>query len=474
MQARAFRMARLPRDESGVALFGIVVLCFVMLLLILSALTIGSVDAGLAAQRTAKSRAFYLAEGGITRGLLWLEAQATTPTGADTIFPFGATPDTAGHGTYFVRLIPDSTNGANARPGYTILSTGRVKGRERTLSLHARAELFSDYLYLTDREHEPGFLRPLWFNTGDVIDGPLFTNDQISIQGDPAFIYQVASAYGGPTDDDLTHDPLFRYYNGDQFNNIESAAASNPPYDNPDFQDGFALGVPGIDYPTHSLTDDIEPLAASGGIWINGTYDIELSRVDSITGLPMYGYVSYRKTAQAWNDVEISSTNGLIYVNGSLRICGVLDGTLTIATNGSIWISDDILYRDSDVDGPRLGCNDMLGLIAGTDINIEQTTPNMTDCEIHAAMIALDNCFRADDWASGPLRGVLTVYGSISQGYRGAIGTSEIVDGEVVLLTGYSKDYHYDWRLLEQSPPYFHSFFGTGVYTRGRWREIEG
>ncbi|MEE8572964.1 MAG: hypothetical protein V3T20_06855, partial [Gemmatimonadota bacterium] len=295
MRERPSTKLRWPRAESGIALFGIIVLSFIMLLLIMSVLTIGSLDAGLAKRRASKSRAFYLAEGGLTRGMLWLEAQATAPTGAGTILPFGADPDTAGHGTYMVRIVPDSTNNTTYRPGYTIVSAGRVNGRERTLSLHVKAELFTDYLYLTDREHEPGFLSPLWFHSGDVLDGPLFTNDQISIQGDPTFMYHVASAYGGP--DDATNDPLFLYYNGDQFNNIESAAASNAPHDNPDFQDGFTLGVASIDYPTHSLTDDIELVAKDGGIRVNGTYEIELSRADSITGLPMYGYVSYRQPA---------------------------------------------------------------------------------------------------------------------------------------------------------------------------------
>ena len=461
------------RGESGIALFSIIVLAFVMMLLILSVLTIGSLDAGLAAHRAAKSRAFYLAEGGLTRGLLWLEAQAAAPAGTDTIFPFGDTPSVAGHGNYLVAIVPDSTNGTGGRPGFTIVSTGQVGGRTRKLTLHARAELFTDYMYLTDREHEPGFLAPLWFHSGDVLDGPVFTNDQICIQGNPMFLYHVASAYGGPNDDDANHDPLFLYYNGDQFNNIESGAASNPPHDIPDFQDGYALGVPGVDYPGHALADDLEAIALSGGIRVNGTYEIELSRVDTITGLPMYGYVSYRQPGKDWIDAEISSFNGMFFVKGSFTVSGVLDGSLTIATNGSVWISDDITYRDSDAGGPTQDCDDMLGLVAGTDINVSMDPPNMSDCEIHAAMIALDNCFRADQWSSGPPRGVLTVHGSISQGYRGAIGTSEIVDGEQIILTGYSKDYHYDWRLLQDSPPYFYSFFGTGVYTRGRWREIE-
>ena len=135
--------ARRCSGESGIALFSIIVMCFVMLLLVLSVLTIGSVDAGLAANRAAKSRAFYLAEGGLTRGLLWLEAQSAAPAGADTIFPFGETPETAGHGTYFLRIIPDSTNGAGGRPGFTLLSTGSVRGTTTSSRLPTVCPRFS-------------------------------------------------------------------------------------------------------------------------------------------------------------------------------------------------------------------------------------------------------------------------------------------------------------------------------------------
>ncbi len=465
----------LLRTESGVALFGIVVLAVTMMVLILSVLLIGSMDASLAAGRAAKSSAFYLAEGGLVCGVGWLEAQGEPPTGGETILPFGSTPETAGHGTYTVSIIPDSMNSSLERPEYTILSTGHVAGHQRTLELEVKLQLLTDFLYFTDREHEPGMVAPIWFHSADVIDGPLFTNDQISIQGDPTFMYAVMSAYGGPGDPQPSNDALFLYYNGDQHDNVESALPSNAPHDNPDFRDGYDLGSTFVDYPDHHVTDDIQNVAVDAGISIAGTYDIVLSRPDDDTGEPMYGYVSYRRPgvgSGSWTDVEISSFNGLLYVNGSFNVSGVLDGALTIATNGSIWIVDDILYRDRDEEGPADNCNDILGLVAGTDIEISETAPNMSDCEIHAAMITLDNCFRAENWNTGPLKGVLTVHGSIIQSYRGAVGTSEIVDGEQIMVTGYSKDYHYDWRLREQSPPYFGEFFNAGLYARLRWREI--
>ena len=452
-------------------LVGIVALAGVLLLLILSVLMMASIEAGLTTRRASKSRAFYLAEGGLTRGMLWMEAQASLIEGTATVYPFGADPDTAGHGTYAVSIVPDPSNGTAERPKYTVVSEGAVNGHTRRLELRVGVGQFTDFLYFTDREHEPGFLAPVWFDSYDILDGPVFTNDQIGIHGDPTFMGHVMSAYGGP--DDPTNNPTFLYYNGDQFNNIESAAGSNPPHDEPDFQNGFELGVSSVDYPDHNLTNDIEALANLVGLVIGGTNEIELSRTDPVTGLPMYGYVSYRKAGDPWTDVEISSINGLLYVSGSFSVSGVLDGELTIASNGSIWVTDDITYRDSDEDGPNPYCDDMLGLISGTDVNIDMSEANMNDCVIHAAMVALDNCFRADQWNSGPLRGLLTVHGSIVQGYHGAVNTTTVVDGEEILLTGYATDYNYDWRLQEDSPPYFHEFFGMGNYIRGKWREVE-
>ena len=446
-----------------------------MVVLILSVLLFGSMDAGLAEHREAKSAAFYLAEGGLTRGAAWLEAQASPPTDTENIYPFGETPEVAGEGSYLVAIVPDSLNPTLERPIFTLRSTGYCEGEERTLELLVRLQLLTDFLYFTDSEHEPGAGAPVWFHSDDVIDGPVFTNDQIAIQGNPAFLERVTSAYGGPGDPNPSHSPMFLYYNGDAFNNIELPVGSNPPHDEPTFYDGFELGATYVDFPDHKITDDISILADDAGISISGTYEIVLSRPDDDTGEPMYGYVSYRKPGMGpfpWTDVEISSFNGLLYVNGSFTVSGVLDGSLTIATNGSVWITDDVLYRDSDENGPSDGCDDMLGLVAGTDIEVSETEPNMSDCEIHAAMIALDNCFRAENWGSEPLRGDLTVYGSIIQSYRGAVGTSEIIDGEEILLTGYAKDYHYDWRLISMSPPFFQLFFDTGLYGRLRWREV--
>ena len=372
-------------------------------------------------------------------------------------------------------ITPDSMNSFGDRPRYTILSRGHVNGETRTLELKVKQQLLNDFLYFTDKEIQPGVGNPLWFTDADVIDGPLFTNDQLSIQGDPTFKHHVTSAYGGGGDGNSNHVPSLLYYNGDANSHLESDAEGNAPHDNPQFLDGYTLAADQIEYPSLAIALDIKKTALDGGISLGGVFEIVLGRPDDDTGEPMYGYVSYRLSdKKQWTDVEISSFNGLIFVNGGCTVSGVLDGTLTIATNGQLWITDDVVYRDAGPDGPGDFCDDMLGLIAGSDVVVDDSAPNMDDCEIHAAMISLDNCFKADGFNAGPPRGDLTVYGSIVQSFRGPVGTSELgVDGDLFVQSGYAKDYHFDWRLQEQSPPHFYEFFGGSEYTMVRWRELD-
>ncbi len=386
----------------------------------------------------------------------------------------GEDPVQLGAGSFDVTIDPDPSNPTSSDKLYTIVSTGYTDGRARELQLLVTPDYYQNYLYFTDTEHEPGAGGATWFTSADVIEGPLFTNDQISICGDPTFMDAVFSAYGGPDDQVASHTPAFLYYNGDPVNHVESAAADNAPYDNPTFNAGYMLGDTVVDFPTHSVAFDVRDLASAGGINLSGTYDIELGRTDPATGAPMYGYVSYRKAGDdEWTDVAIDSFNGILYVNGSFSVSGVLDGQLTLATNGGVTITDDVTYRASDENGPLPDCDDLLGIVAGSDINVAYNDANSDDCVINGALMALDNTFRVENWNVGDPRGTLTVWGSIIQSFRGSVGTGYIDDeGNLVVLTGYSKDYHYDMRLLDQLPPGFYAFAQTGMYVRLSWREV--
>ncbi len=451
----------------------VLILLFVMTIMVMTLVEMGSQEGALAARALRKSEALFLAESGIELTHAWLEAQSSPPSGTEEFHPFGEDAITVGDGECTMSIIPDPFNASLDPEIYTLVSSGTRNGHTRQVEVDVSPDIFSNYLYFTDKEKMPGNGGPLWFGTPDVIDGPLFTNDQISIMGDPTFMGTVSSAYGGSDDNNSSHDPEFLYCNGSPHNHIESDAPNNAPYDNPTFAEGYVLGAHEVDYPTHSLAFDLRDVADDGGISISGNYEIELGRVDEVSGEPMYGYVSYRKNNKPWTDVEISSFNGIFYVNGSFSVSGVLDGQLTLVTNGSIDIIGDVTYLDSDQNGPLEGCDDLLGIVAGTDINVAWNDANSDDCVIHGALMALDNSFRADNWNTGNPRGTLTVWGCIIQGFRGSVGTSEVGDGGgCVILTGYAKDYHHDTRLEYMTPPGFYQFMQTGLYIRLAWREV--
>jgi hypothetical protein len=283
--------------------------------------------------------------------------------------------------------------------------------------------------------------------------------------GDPVYRGEVTSAWGGPDDNNQNHEPKFMYYNGDYHNHIESADPSNPPYDEPTFEGGYELGVSEIVLPNN--LNGLKSVAQDDGIYISGNYEIVFSR-SGFDGNPMYGYVSYRKPPKTWTDVPLTDFNGVLYVNGGCSVQGVLDGRLTIASNGNIDIVDDVLYRDSDENGPADGCDDVLGMVSGASIIIDNNAANQNDCVIHAHMMALTD-MRADNYHSGSPRGTLSIHGGVVQQFRGPVGTGVLVGDDIVIYTGYQKDYHYDWRLRDMPPP---GYLLTGGYTRLTWTDV--
>jgi len=79
------------------------------------------------------------------------------------------------------------------------------------------------------------------------------------------------------------------------------------------------------------------------------------------------------------------------------------------------------------------------------------TSSPVSDLTVDAAILALGDSFYLPNWASDSRLGTLTVFGSIAQDFRGPVGT---VNGASV-VTGYAKDYIYDYSLQTLWPPYF-------------------
>ena len=176
--------------------------------------------------------------------------------------------------------------------------------------------------------------------------------------------------------------------------------------------------------------------------------------------------------------------NGVLYVDGEIRnlksVAGDgLKGKLTIASNESITIGDNLLYK-TRVDDPTCfdvpagtypNIPDSLGLVSEGNIMVGKDAP--TNIEINAIMMALGTSFYYEGWKDPPPKGDLTVHGSFIQDQRGPVGTFNSW-GKV---SGYTKDYNFDTRMsinnpnLGQAiPPYFPT---TGKYNKLYWKEVD-
>lgn len=140
-----------------------------------------------------------------------------------------------------------------------------------------------------------------------------------------------------------------------------------------------------------------------------------------------------------------------VYVSGSYA------NDLTIASAKDIIVKGNII-RDAD---------NMLGLIADNFVRVYHPTlpdPNYptdptkcienggpTNITIDAAILALNHSFTVDSYFCGSPLGTLTVSGTIAQKFRGPVGRGS---GSTI-TSGYLKAYTYDDRLRLREPPHF-------------------
>lgn len=333
-------------------------------------------------------------------------------------------------------------------PGAIVESTGRIPNGSngyitRTIRARIVKKSFVNYLYLTDHEIVEGSGSLIWFITGDVIHGPLHSNDVINIYGNPVFEKKVTTS---------------------RTLNIRSGS-------NPQFQEGYEENASPLEFPPANIK--LKEFAQIDGYYYYGTTTITLNLNGSLN---IVNNDTSGRTEGPTGTVSLPS-NGVIYVdgqtgskgnstNGDIYISGTLSGNLTVASKNNIYITGDILYADDN--------EDMLGLVADNYVYIQHWR-NWRDVdvapyniEINAAIFALNHSFTFEDYSRGPAKGTLTIEGSISQRYRGPIGT---FSGST-RVSGYLKSYWYDEQMKYQQPPHFIEPVNSG-YEIGFWEEIK-
>lgn len=350
-----------------------------------------------------------------------------------------------GEGTYSVAIVDlGSPGGAPNIKRYRVASTGTVGTTTRVLTNYVQTDNYARYIWFTDRETYNG--SNVWFWTQDILNGPTHTNGHFNIFGDPTFTGDVRSVAD-----------YIRFYNNG--NNINLNQLTNPPYDNPDFQRGMTFGAEQFNMPSQAL--NLRAASSDGGLRFTG---------DTTIILKSDGNMDVFNNG-AWQLNRPLPANGALFVacggrrcrdGGSLTISGELNGRLTAGAERDIIIPDSVVYADDPRTNPN--STDTLGLIAERDVVVSRNAPN--NVEIDASIMALDTSFMLDDWWVGPPKGTLTVYGGIIQEERGPVGTFNGATGQKI--SGYSKDYSYDSRLLNNPPPFYPT---TGDYITLSWED---
>ncbi len=396
-------------------------------------------DSHIAGTHAKTVQAFWLAEAGMERAMRYLRFANPPPGGTAPFIHFNKVP--LGAGTFTVEIDPDDGNPSTFMKEYVITSTGTVDDITRSIRASVKTVTFGNYAYLTGNEGGK-----IWFNSNDLLEGPIHTNDRFSITGSPTFKGKVTSV-------------ATSFRKGSTFN--------------PDFQDGYQLGVPPVIFPTlQNLIDNyfIENGSTTPALTIDARFSKDASIRFNSDGTLTYSVWKYRWHGRQYlirdKVVDISSLNGLLWVKGDVEIKGTFKGRLTIVATDNIYITDDIRYEDSDANGkPPENSTNALGIISKENIVVADTWANANDVVINAALLALGDSFYVENYAFGFPRGTLTIWGSLSQKVRGAVGTFGYG-----WSTGFEKDYHYDTRLGDAPPPYYPS---TGQYEVFSWQEID-
>ena len=432
------RKSATPGDR-GSALVGVMAITTAVLLVGVAIFTLGNAERDIVEYAVDDARAFYVAEGGLERARAWLGDLMDNDPDAN---PVGVTfvDQALGGGRYTVEIV-DEVSGGSWLGAYEVVCTADVDDATRRIRAIMVPETFAKYQWFA----EGGGWR--WFYTGERFEGRVHVRDNLLIDGDPWFGGRVTSGGG-----------------------LTMVEGSNPT-----FVQGYELNVGEIPLPGVSDIDaGVKTAALNGGLYV-GTLPKLKDFYHVALGSPSAGELTYEGrrpqgpgylSIDGPHVVDISSLNGAAWFGEPVAIEGILDGRITVYADGDIEIWDDILYDASTPGaGPDPECDDVLGLIAGGDVEISYTLPNQNDCEIHGVMIALGTNVQAEKYTKYDPRGSLIIYG-------GVIAEESILCGVYdngFCVHGYVRDYRFDVRLSRMPPPFFPVIGRYIVYS---WEEI--
>ena len=173
----------------------------------------------------------------------------------------------------------------------------------------------------------------------------------------------------------------------------------------------------------------------------------------SPTGWAYKGFPSeFANPASPWYGTGCS--NGDLYVQGQFR------GQITLATENNVILTSSLTDSQqttgTTTGQPLASSQSTIGVVSSKFTYIyrpfnssnnwvsDWRTSNAQDVKFNFAVLAIDQCFAAQDPYYGTRNGNLYLWGSLAQKYRCVVGSTG----------GYNKQYSYDTRLARRTPPY--------------------
>jgi type II secretory pathway pseudopilin PulG len=480
---------RVHLSERGMALPLVLMVIAVITILGLAAVWLVGEQEAMTTRFAERESALAIAEAGINEYLWHLNKDSKFYT-QDQDF-VGADDQPRVHkfqnGCYQLRITsPDIDH-----PVVTIRSTGwlnRAPSYRRTIEACVHKRQFAQHIFLSHQEKTPPpNLETVWWTTGDEVWGPLHTNGDLNLSGNPHF-----------------HDVVT--YSG----KLNLERNSKPQYDQ-----GVPEKTAQLTFPASN--SQLKTQARYNGYYYSGRTCILLEG----NQLHIWNKKRNEERNEDGSETRPLPPNGVIYVDGNLPknteqskwcldtgnvfVSGQLDGQLTIAAAGDIYITGKdptnfdynkagetggIKYTNSNVKGGEGMSYDMLGLVAGRYVRIlhhywpsdkkHRQHPYYDNSErvrdvapqaitIHAAIFALEGAFEFEDYCNSKCKGDITLMGSITQKYRGAVGTFQHGGGRI---SGYTKKYTHDPRMRYDTPPHFLEPINAGWEIK-EWREVK-
>lgn len=465
-------MRRLPGEERGIALPMVVAIIAVISILGFTAAFLVDSQRTMGSRYSGREKALAVAEAGIYEYLWHLNKDSKFYEEDDEFILDDGEPRVHAFQDGFYQLSitdPDTVN-----PAVTITATGWPADdpdNRRTVEIQVHKRQFVQSIFVSGEEKTPVSGNSVYWITGDEVWGPMHTNGTLYINGNPVFHDRVTYSGSPPA----------------------VTSGSLPVYQFPDDPQQVAQLV----FP--SSNSQLKTFAKLGGYYYSGRTCILLNG----------NQVTIRDQSGAAATKSLPP-NGVIYVDGTTSgskwglstgnvfVSGTLDGRLTIAAANDIYITGKdptnynysaatttggIKYSDTDFDLAGGITDDMLGLVAGRYVRIlhhdwpSASSPYYvviapvndvapSDITVHAAIFALNWAFEYEDYANGSQKGEITMVGSLTQRYRGAVGTFN----QDTRITGYLKKYTHDPRMSYDTPPHFLEPLNAGWEIRS-WRE---